>query len=188
MNDQQPEGFQPAAANGGDNTASHNKRFLAFVIDLFLMAIMLMFFLKFLGIDGGSATDMQTVQAELVKKLEALSESQKMLLTFSPIISFFILHGFLLYHRGQTLGKKMMGIAIVTLDNQKPAFMPLIAQRYFSQWLIGMLPVVGLPLRLLDILMIFRADKRCLHDLIAKTKVIDLSIKVAVSTNNSLIA
>lgn len=184
MNDQKPEGFQPSAANGGDNTASYNKRFLAFVIDVFLIAIMLMFFLRFLGIDAGQASDMQTAQAELVKKLEALSESQKMLLTFSPIISFFILHGFLLYHRGQTIGKKMMGIAIVTLDNQKPAFMPLIAQRYFSQWLMGMLPFIGLPLRLLDVLMIFRGDKRCLHDLIAKTKVIDLSIKVAVSPNS----
>jgi uncharacterized RDD family membrane protein YckC len=187
LNDQQPEGSQPSAANGGDNTASYNKRFLAFVIDVFLIALMIMFFLRFLGIDAGPVADMQTAQAELIKKLEALSESQKMLLTFSPIISFFILHGFLLYHRGQTLGKKMMGIAIVTLDNQKPAFMPLIAQRYFSQWLIGMLPVVGLPLRLLDVLMIFRGDKRCLHDLIAKTKVIDLSIKVVVSPN-SLIA
>jgi uncharacterized RDD family membrane protein YckC len=184
LNDQQPEGFQPSSAQGGDNTASYNKRFLAWVIDVFLIAVMLMFFMRFLGIDAGQAVDMQTAQVELLKKLEALSDSQKMLLTFSPIISFFLLHGYLLYQYGQTIGKKVMGIAIVTLDNRKPAFFPLIGQRYFSQWLIGMLPFVGLPLRLLDVLLIFRGDKRCLHDLIARTKVIDLKIKVASTPNN----
>ncbi|GGY74307.1 hypothetical protein GCM10011613_19610 [Cellvibrio zantedeschiae] len=184
MNDQQPEGFQPSSATGGDNTASYNKRFLAFVIDVFLIAVMLMFFMQYLGIDPGQAADMQSAQAELIKKLAALSDSQKMLLTFSPMISFFLLHGYLLYHQGQTVGKKVMGIAIVTLDNQKPAFMALIAQRYFSQWIMGMVPVIGVALRLADVLLIFRRDKRCLHDLIARTKVIDLSVKVAVTPNS----
>lgn len=184
MNDQQHDDFPSSSAHGTDNTASYNKRFCAWVIDVFLIAIMLMFFMRYLGIDVGQSPDMQTTQAELLKKLEALSDSQKMLLTFSPMISFFVLHGYLLYQYGQTIGKKFMGIAIVTLDNRKPAFFPLIVQRYFSQWLMGMLPFVGLPLRLLDVLVIFRGDKRCLHDLIARTKVVDLKIKVASTPNN----
>ena len=186
MNDQQPESFPPSSANGIDNTASYNKRFLAFVIDVFLIAILLTFFMQYLGlgVDPGPTMDMQAAQAELMKKLDALPDSQKILLTFSPIICFFVLHGYLLYERGQTIGKKIMGIAIVTLSNQKPAFFPLIGQRYFSQWLMGMLPYIGIPLRLLDVLMIFRGDKRCLHDLIAGTKVIDLSITVAAAPNS----
>jgi uncharacterized RDD family membrane protein YckC len=107
-----------------------------------------------------------------------------MLLVFAPQLIFFVLHGPSLFLRGQTIGKRMMGIAIVTLDNQKPAFFPLIAQRYMTQWLLGMVPAVGPLLRLADILLIFRSDKRCLHDHIAKTKVIDLKIPVAASPNN----
>jgi uncharacterized RDD family membrane protein YckC len=72
-----------------------------------------------------------------------------------------------------------MGIAIVTMDNQKPAFVQLIVQRYLSQWVVGMVPVIGVFLRLADILAIFRPDKRCIHDHLAKTKVIDLKIPVA---------
>ena len=53
---------------------------------------------------------------------------------------------------------------------------------------MGMLPFIGLPLRLLDVMLIFRGDKRCLHDLIARTKVIDLSIKAAATPNNSFVA
>ena len=106
-----------------------------------------------------------------------------MLLAFAPQLIFFVLHGASLYQRGQTISKRIMGIAIVTLDNQKPAFFRLIAQRYMSQWLIGMLPVIGPLLRLVDFLLIFRADKRCLHDHIAKTKVIDLSVPIAAAPN-----
>jgi uncharacterized RDD family membrane protein YckC len=184
LSDQQPNDFQPKPAISGDNTASYNKRFLAFVIDFFLMAVLLMFFMRFLGLEPTNATDIQAAQAELVAKLAALSEQSKMLLTFSPFIIFFVLHGLLLYQYGQTIGKKVMGIAIVTLENNKPAFFQLIAQRYFSQWIMGMVPVVGIILRLADVLMVFRKDKRCLHDLIARTKVIDLNIKIVVAPNS----
>lgn len=190
MNDQEPESLQSSAFSGGDNTASYHKRFLAWVIDVFLIAIMLAFVMQYmgLGIDPGPTGDLKAAQAELLKKLEGLSSSQALFLSFSPIMSFFILHGYLLYQSGQTIGKKIMGIAIVTLDNQKPAFFQLIGQRYCSQWVMGMLPFIGLPLRLLDVMLIFRGDKRCLHDLIARTKVIDLSIKAAATPNNSFVA
>jgi hypothetical protein len=65
------------------------------------------------------------------------------------------------------------------MDNQKPAFLFLILQRYVSQWLMGMVPVIGILLRLADVLAIFREDKRCIHDHLAKTKVIDLKIPVS---------
>ncbi len=179
MSDQQPDDFKPSPVPlSVDNTASYHKRFLAFVIDAFLVFIAMIFVMRFLGLEPTSANDIQAAQTELVAKLAALSPSQKTLLTFSPFIIFFALHSYSLYQRGQTLGKRFMGIAIVTLDNRKPAFFPLIAQRYFSQWLMGLVPFIGFALRLADISLVFRSDKRCLHDLIAGTKVIDLRIKV----------
>ncbi len=189
---QEPNDFQPkpsAPIDGivRDNTAAYHKRFLAFLIDGFLMLIGMMFVMHYLGLEPAKTDDIQAAQVEIFTKLAALSDNNKMLLVFSPYLIFFALHGLSLYQFGQTVGKRVMGIAIVTLDNQKPAFFPLIAQRYMSQWLMGMVPVVGPLLRLVDILLIFRADKRCLHDHIARTKVIDLSVPVAASPN-SLIA
>lgn len=183
MNDQ-PSHLKPAL----DNTASLGKRFGAFVIDTVLMMVAIVFFLKYLGIEPGQSTDMQAAQLEMMQKLQDLPDSAKQLLVFSPVICFFLLHGFLLYQSGQTIGKRILGLAIVTMDNQKPAFFMLIVQRYVSQWLMGMIPVIGILLRLADILFIFRADKRCIHDHLAKTKVIDLSIPVEPIANpNSMI-
>jgi uncharacterized RDD family membrane protein YckC len=186
MNDSQdPNDFQLKPGTPVDNTAAYHKRFLAFAIDVFLLLFGMMFMMRYLGLEPASTTDMQAAYLELVGKINALSDSHKMLLAFAPQLIFFVLHGASLYQRGQTIGKRIMGIAIVTLDNQKPAFFPLIAQRYMSQWLVHMVPVIGLLLlRLIDVLFIFRADKRCLHDLIAKTKVIDLSVPVVASPNN----
>jgi uncharacterized RDD family membrane protein YckC len=138
-------------------------------------------------LDPASSTDMQAAQAELQARVNALTGQQKSLLAISPFIIFFLLHGFLLQQYGQTLGKRIMGIAIMTMDNQKPAFMLLIIQRYLSQWIIGMVPVIGIFLRLADILAIFRPDKRCIHDHIAKTKVVDLRILVAQGKPTSII-
>ncbi|WP_331344420.1 RDD family protein [Cellvibrio sp. UBA7661] len=190
MNDQTPDSqpefrsHQPAM----DNTASYGKRFGAFVIDTVLMMVALVFLLQYLGLEPSQSNDMEAAQAEMIQKLQNLPDSSKRLLAFSPIITFFLLHGFLLHQFGQTIGKRILGIAIVTMDNQKPPFLMLILQRYVSQWLMGMVPVIGLLLRLADIVFIFRADKRCIHDHLAKTKVIDLRIPVVVTGKpNSII-
>jgi uncharacterized RDD family membrane protein YckC len=171
-----------------DNTASLGKRFSAFVLDGFFMCMALIMVMQSMGLlDPASSTDMAAAQAELQARLNALPDSKKTLLALSPFVIFFLLHGFLLQQFGQTLGKRIMGIAIVTLDNQKPAFVQLIVQRYLSQWVAGMVPLIGVLLRLADILAIFRPDKRCIHDHLAKTKVIDLKIPVIHGKPTSII-
>ena len=188
MNDsQEPHDLPLKPGAPVDNTAAYHKRFLAFAIDVMLLLFGMIFIMRYLGLEPANTADMQVAYAELSAKINALPDSSKMLLVFAPQLIFFVLHGVSLYQRGQTIGKRIMGIAIVTLDNQKPAFFPLIAQRYISQWVMSMVPVIGPILRLIDILLIFRADKRCLHDIIARTKVIDLKIPVVAATN-SLIA
>ncbi len=145
------------------------------------MFIAMMFLFQLLGltdIDPNKAKDAQAMQTELLAKVAAMTSGQKTLLMMFPYMAFFAMHGYLLSRYGQTIGKRMMGIAIVTLDNRVPAFFPLVAQRYFTQWLAGMVPVIGVLLRLVDILAIFRPDRRCIHDHIAKTKVIDLRIPI----------
>ena len=185
MNDsQEPNDFKPKPDAQVDNTAAYHKRFLAVAIDVFLLLFGMMFMMRYLGLEPASTGDMHAAYVDLSAKINALSDGNKVLLAFAPQLIFFVLHGPSLYQRGQTIGKRLMGIAIVTLDNQKPAFFPLIAQRYMSQWLLGMVPLVGPLLRLVDVLLILRSDKRCLHDHFAKTKVFDLKIAVSVSPNS----
>lgn len=76
--------------------------------------------------------------------------------------------------RGQSLGKMMLGIQIVRyVDEENPGFLRAIVLRAFVPGLIGSIPYIGMLFSLLDALFIFRADKRCLHDHIADTKVVE---------------
>jgi len=86
---------------------------------------------------------------------------------------FLLMHGYLLKTRGQTIGKSLIGIRIVTTENHHPDFLNLLLKRYLPLNVVGYIPVVGPYLTLAEVLFIFRSDKRCLHDLIAGTKVIN---------------
>jgi uncharacterized RDD family membrane protein YckC len=92
---------------------------------------------------------------------------------------FFIMHGYLLKSYGQTIGKKILGISIVNLDGEKPDLMPLLIKRYLPLSLVPNIPFVGSLLSICDMLFIFRKDKRCIHDFIAGTKVVNFSANKA---------
>ena len=73
---------------------------------------------------------------------------------------------------GQTWGKKLLGIKIVDMAGSKPPVLRLLGLRYMP-WHIGSnLPFIGWLLGLVNILLIFRGDRRCGHDLIAGTQVV----------------
>ena len=82
------------------------------------------------------------------------------------------IQGYPLAQSGQTWGKKLLKLKIVNLDGSQPDFLRLIGLRYGSTQLISLIPVVGSFYGLVDSLFIFRADKRCLHDLLAGTRVV----------------
>ena len=88
----------------------------------------------------------------------------------------------LLYRYGQTVGKKTLGIRVVRMDGSRVSF----ARFFFLRGLaIGVLGAIvggiggamhfrfaGNIVTLVDYLMIFGAAHRCLHDLIADTRVV----------------
>eukprot|EP01031_Cornospumella_fuschlensis_P001780 gene1780-biopygen1501 len=79
----------------------------------------------------------------------------------------------MLVTRGQTLGKRIMDVRIVRFeDESNPGFVHVFLLRALVPGLIGALPWVGWIFTLTDVCFIFRDDRRCLHDLIAGTKVI----------------
>ncbi|MEH6446926.1 MAG: RDD family protein [Oceanospirillaceae bacterium] len=100
------------------------------------------------------------------------------LFLFSWII-FFIIHGYLLKKYAQTVGKKLLGISIASLDGEKPDLWLLIVKRYLPVALVPNIPFVGSLLLIVDVLFIFRKDKRCIHDFIAGTKVVNFSANKA---------
>lgn len=85
-----------------------------------------------------------------------------------------LLHSYLLYFYGQTIGKRIMGIAIVNSANKVPGYNRIIGLRYLPFYLLGQIPGLS-TLALVDVLFIFREDRRCLHDMMAGTRVIDVT-------------
>lgn len=79
---------------------------------------------------------------------------------------------YVLMREGQTVGKKIMRTQVRTLDNRIPTVSEQILKRYLFQFGISALPIIGSLLGLINSLFIFGKEKRCLHDLVAGTKVI----------------
>ena len=85
-----------------------------------------------------------------------------------------------LYQYGQTIGKRLLYIKIVRSDGSRASLRRIILLRFLPlsllSWLLGILEINTINILIwLDPIFIFRKDRRCLHDLIADTIVIDLS-------------
>lgn len=81
---------------------------------------------------------------------------------------------FVMIHRsGQTIGKRIVDIAIVRSDGSRMGLLRYIFIRCLPVGLLGAIPYVGWLVSLLDPLLIFGKERRCLHDLIADTIVVD---------------
>ena len=179
MSDHQPEQPNqqqtPAPSSAGapvNNTAALWKRLAAGIIDLFLVSFFVTPFIYRFHLDK-IADNPFNVPPDIALKV-----------LLCEVMVFFVLNFVLLMRRGQTLGKWLFSLAIVDLNNQKPNIINLVLNRYMIQLAMVIVPFLN-PIDVL--LMLFRRDRRCIHDLLAKTKVIDLKI-VVVAAPNSFIA
>lgn len=85
---------------------------------------------------------------------------------------FLLINGQLLYKNGQTMGKKFMNLKIVEINNKPLEIQASYGLRYFVPALLPLIPVFGYVLSLVDFLLIFAGDRRCIHDHLAGTKVV----------------
>ncbi len=97
-----------------------------------------------------------------------------LLVVLLPLMVILVVQTWLLCNRGQTLGKLWLKIRIVRTDGSPAGFAQVIMLRSFVMQLLTLIPVVGSLLALVDPLLIFREDRRCIHDLLADTCVVEV--------------
>lgn len=142
--------------------AKRSSRFFAAMIDSLIGVAFAIPFILFAGPSLGYHFGQHQYPSDLYMVVSA----------FYGIIIFALVHGYLLHQHGQTIGKKLLGIRIVSKTDHKASASKIILLRYFPISFLPLIPIVGQFLPLLDILFIFRSDRRCLHDFIAGTRVI----------------
>jgi uncharacterized RDD family membrane protein YckC len=104
---------------------------------------------------------------------DEVSVSDMLSMMLVSLVAFLVLNGYWLHKHGQTIGKRVLGIRIVSAtDGQIVPVGRVFGLRYVPIQLVSLLPVIGTILPLIDVLFIFREDRRCLHDFIAGTKVV----------------
>ncbi|RYD23627.1 MAG: RDD family protein [Verrucomicrobiaceae bacterium] len=106
--------------------------------------------------------------------LGLMDEGHWLLLSAIHFLIYMAVQWHFLISTGQSIGKKLVRTRIVTMDGRKPAMTCLVARREGFSTAIGMIPVVGEYLILVDALFVFRQDRRCLHDLVAGTQVVKI--------------
>jgi uncharacterized RDD family membrane protein YckC len=79
----------------------------------------------------------------------------------------------LLVQNGQTLGKRIVNIKIVRSDGSRCGFARIFFLRMLPIGLLGLIPFIGRFAWLVDSLLIFGSERRCLHDLTADTIVVN---------------
>jgi uncharacterized RDD family membrane protein YckC len=90
------------------------------------------------------------------------------------LLALAIVQIWLISTRGQSIGKIVFGVRIVRHeDGTLPGFVHGWLLRNLVPGIIGMVPFgLGMIFSLVDVCFIFRADRRCIHDLIAGTRVV----------------
>ena len=153
----------------GDRLASRSRRLLAAVIDSILLVAAL---LPLLALPGA------------LDWLDQADRLDDLLLSLLVYVAMLVLHGYLLVSRGQSIGKWLLNIQIVDAQSQAllPVWRVLLLRTFWllpidllATWFLGEDGSFRLVSRigLVDSLFIFGKDRRCLHDVLANSLVMN---------------
>ena len=159
---------QAADGPSGPELAGRGRRLGAYIIDTIIAGIVLVAVAYFnpgpLGI-----TMLDIVRDPMTQQMSTAG-------SIAFVIIFMAINSYLLVTKGQTLGKSMLGIRIVDVaSNGAATAVKLLGLRYVLVMLVAVIPFIGGLLGVIDFLFIFREDRRCVHDLLAGTKVVSNS-------------
>lgn len=152
------------AAMPGDELAGRGTRLGAAIIDAIIQVAV---FLPIAWLGGYFSTVMAAARAGTEPPM-----ATTLTWTLVSLVVFAIIQFFPLQASGQTWGKKLLNIKIVDLQNRKPDMTKLLGLRYLLVYVICSIPFIGGLIYLVNVLMIFRGDRRCGHDLLAGTRVV----------------
>jgi uncharacterized RDD family membrane protein YckC len=141
--------------------AGRGRRLLATLIDMVLVPVLAILLMLVSGVLEHADDWTQSAMPLLRMGLLGLA-------------SYVLLNLWLLWTRGQTVGKAALGIAIVrATDGTHPALWRLFVRGLFfpTLYLIVLVPYVAL-IPVIDQVLIFRKDRRCVHDWASGTAVV----------------
>ena len=167
MDEQNPYRGPDAAVaefSSGDELAGRGARLGAAIIDFIIMLVVL---LPIMYMGGYMAAATEAAQAGAQVGL-----GTTLMWAAIGFVIFVVIQGFPLNATGQTWGKKLLKIKIVDLDGAKPPIGRLLGLRYLPIQVVANVPLIGPVVALVNVLLIFRSDRRCGHDLIAGTRVV----------------
>lgn len=152
-----------SAVTESPTLAGRIRRLLATLVDAILVPSLTIFLVMVFGI---------------VEDAQDFADNWWMLhVLLLAVLSYLLLNGYTLVQSGQTIGKKLVGIALVGAGAASVPIWRLVFVRgiFFAlSYAVVMLPVVPwiALLPVLDHLLIFGKTRRCLHDLAAGTIVV----------------
>jgi uncharacterized RDD family membrane protein YckC len=152
--------FSPVVRPIDPNLAGRGSRLLAFLIDGFIFTLCCVpgGIMLWMGADDHNDT-LQIIGGILIGVL---------------FLALMVLQIYLLSTRGQTIGKKMMSVKIVKYaDDSNPGFVHACLLRLIVPGFINGIPFIGYLFPIVDACFIFGEERRCVHDLIASTKVVN---------------
>ncbi|WDE98125.1 RDD family protein [Lentisphaera profundi] len=142
------------------NLASRSQRFMGSLIDGVIMSCVTLPLMYFTGgFDG-------------VTEGREPSFAYTAGITVVGIIVFVLINFKFLSSNGQTIGKKVVKTKIVMNDGEPAGLSGPLLKRYSVYFFLGLIPVIGQILSMINILIIFGGAKRCGHDYAGGTKVV----------------
>ncbi|MEH6936935.1 RDD family protein [Bacillus sp. JJ664] len=143
--------------------ASRSSRLLAVLVDAF---ITFLFFILMSFLTGISTSDFM----DSTFNVKFFMISILSILIFNVIIPTFV-------WKGQTLGKRWIKIAVVKDTDEEVDLITILVRSvflFFGQISLPIISYVFNVIAFIDPLLIFRGNRKTIHDMIAKTKVIDV--------------
>jgi len=140
--------------------AGRGRRLAASLIDVLLVPILAIFLMLVTGV--------------LEHAADWSASGRPMLRIFAlGVVSYLILNVWLLWQRGQTVGKAIMRIAIVsTKSGNKAPFWRLAIRALFFPTLYLVVWPLAAAFPLIDQVLIFGKRRRCVHDYVCGTSVV----------------
>lgn len=151
--------------------ASIGRRFLAFWLDGLILGAIVMVPAVLIFLAVGFPLGMFDEGEEAEAMLGVGMMIAQIVLTFGIMAVYILYEGWMLSRDGQTLGKKIMKIKVVTPEGGDITRGQAYTRSAIRQ-LIGMVPCLGL----IDYLVAFGQERTCIHDQAAKTRVVNWNV------------